>query len=229
MKSIMNWLGKIGKNFEKNSQVLINIKGNHMLKIQLKSTENEIIIFNNTTEDYGQVTIRYFYHGEKWGELGFRVLPAQSLIRWEEERLSNKTIEVETLAVISQGILLQHFSGVDAEGNLGIISKVLIPKREIVELVFDNLYSLHSPQNSSILEKKEILNDFVNLLFAIIDTEYREYGQKWDYGYYLINILGVQLEQSEETDILLAKCITLMEFLNLNKDEMAIYFLEFTA
>lgn len=51
------------------------------------------------------MTKNYFYHGEKWREFSGGILPAQSLFRREEERLSNKTIEVKTLGVTSQGTI----------------------------------------------------------------------------------------------------------------------------
>ncbi|MFC7686542.1 hypothetical protein [Ureibacillus sp. GCM10028918] len=200
-----------------------------MLEIQFNPHENKMSVFNYSNEDYGRVTIRHFKKNDKEkGGFGCRFLPEKGRIQCRGKSISQGLDEVDTLAVTSKGILLQHFSSLDEEGKFTKSKNKIISKREIAEFVFKDLYSLHSP-NSSLLKQEEILGEFVALIFAFIDKEYRESEEKWNYGQYLFGKRGVEFEQSEGTEILLAKCVVLIDFLNLSKEEMADYLLEFIS
>jgi len=197
-----------------------------MLEIQYKPNENAIYVLNTASEDYGRVTIRHSNEAEKGG-FGCKVLPAHGQIGCIGKSIPNEVSRVDTLAVTSQGILLQHFSNLDTDGKYSKSSNEIVEKRKIVEVVFKDLYSLNSPK--CYFGANEILSEFVDVIFAFINKEYRENDDKWNYGQYLFEKKKIKFEQSEGTDILLAKCVILMDFLTLSKEEMADYLLEFIS
>ena len=197
-----------------------------MLEIQFKPNENEINVLNTATEDYGRVTIRHSNEDEKGG-FGCKVLPAHGQIGCIAKSIPNEESQVDTLAVTSEGILLQYFSNLDTDGKFMKSSNKIVAKRKIVEVVFEDLYSLHSPERS-LHGGNGILSEFVDIIFAFINKEYRENEEKWNYEQYLFEKEGIELKQTEGTKIVLSKCVVLMDFLNVSHEEMAEYFLEFT-
>ncbi|MEG0448763.1 MAG: hypothetical protein RR595_02775 [Lysinibacillus sp.] len=198
-----------------------------MLEIFVKPNEKGLHIFNNANEIFWHVTVKYTNEDKMYGEIGLKALEAQTPLFWEEERVLGDTVVAETLAINHEGVLIQQFSGMDDMGKLKLKSMELIPKKVIVKFVFRNLYSLQAPKSSTVY-KSGLVKDFVHLIFTHVHTEYRENETKWDYGQYLYNKKGVHFEQSDGTEILLAKCISLMQLLHLDPEEMADYFCEFT-
>ena len=132
----------------------------------------------------------------------------------------------EVLAVAGKNIITQEFQR-ELTGKFTERIKQLIPKETIVQILFEDLYSLDAPQNHRLYKKHDLIAPFIELMFVECDTLYREEGEENEaFGNFLYEQYGIQFEQSDGSEILIAKCLTAMSFLQLSKEEIARHFMK---
>ena len=132
----------------------------------------------------------------------------------------------EVLAVVGKNVITQEFER-EPTGKFTERIKQVIPKETIVQILFDDLYSLNAPEAHRLYTKHDLMAPFIELMFVECDTLYRESTEeKVEFANFLYEQYGIKFEESSGSEILMAKCLTAMTYLQLSKEEIARHFMK---
>ena len=133
----------------------------------------------------------------------------------------------EVLAVAGKNIITQEFER-EPTGKFTERIKQIIPKETIVQMLFEDLYSLDAPEAHRLYTKHDLMAPFIELMFVECDTFYREASEeKEEFANFLYEQHGIRFEQGDgSSEILIAKCLTAMTYLQLSKEEIARHFMK---
>ena len=189
----------------------------HMLKINYSREEATLFIENPTNEEHIVLTL-YYSDRENVGEFGgsLKLRPNGSIV-WDDLIHFRFPIEVHILAMNNMYLRNYTFKETSLNKAFTLTEVKEQPLEEIIKWVFEDPYDLHPPINQY-LRENHLMKVFFDLIYAYIDTEY---DNKQIYGQYLQSSHSIVLGDSEQSNVILAKCVALMELLTLDKDEMA--------
>ena len=133
----------------------------------------------------------------------------------------------EVLAVAGKNIITQEFER-EPTGKFTERIKQIIPKETIVQMLFEDLYSLDAPEAHRLYTKHDLMAPFFELMFVECDTFYREASEeKEEFANFIYEQHGIRFEQGDgSSEILIAKCLTAMTYLQLSKEEIARHFMK---
>ena len=132
----------------------------------------------------------------------------------------------EVLIVVGKNVIIQKFNR-EPTGRFTERIKQIIPKETIVQILFKDLYSLDAPEAHRLYTKHDLMAPFIELMFIECDTLYREgTEEKEEFANFLYEQYGIKFEESSGSEILIAKCLTAMTYLQLSKEEIARHFMK---
>lgn len=133
----------------------------------------------------------------------------------------------EVLAVAGKNVITQEFER-ESTGKFTERIKQIIPKETIVQMLFEDLYSLDAPEAHRLYTKHDLMAPFIELMFVECDTLYREgTEEKEEFANFLYEQYGIRFEQGDgSSEILIAKCLTAMTYLQLSKEEIGRHFMK---
>ncbi|TSI02265.1 hypothetical protein [Lysinibacillus sp. BW-2-10] len=110
-----------------------------------------------------------------------------------------------------------------------------INAEDIVQIVTNDIYASKVPTKNStyryLLNRSDLFKQFFTDLYEEIDSFYHgdhRYSKlKLDFRSFLYTQYGLQLESSEESEIILSNCVAIMRKLHLSQTQMAEYFMEY--
>ena len=135
--------------------------------------------------------------------------------------------KVEVLAVAGKNVITQEFER-EQTGKFTERIKQIIPKETIVQMLFEDLYSLDAPEAHHLYTKHDLMAPFIELMFVECETLYREASEeKEEFTNFLYEQYSIRFEQADGlSEILIAKCLTAMTYLHLSKEEIARHFMK---
>ena len=132
----------------------------------------------------------------------------------------------EVLAVAGKNVITQEFER-EPTGKFTERIKQVIPKETLVQILFGDLYSLNAPEAHRLYTKHDLMAPFIELMFVECDTLYREATEeKGEFANFLYEQYSIKFEESSESEILMAKCLTAMTYLQLSKEEIGRHFMK---
>ena len=132
----------------------------------------------------------------------------------------------EVLAVAGKNVITQEFER-EPTGKFTERIKQIIPKETLVQMLFKDMFSLDAPEAHRLYTKHDLMAPFVELMFVECENLYREgTEEKEEFANFLYEQYAIRLEQSSESEILIAKCLTAMTYLQLSKEEIARHFMK---
>ncbi len=188
-----------------------------MIEINYSREEATLIIESHDNKDFTFLYV-YYSDGKKkegfGGKLQLSKMINDNLIHFDFP------LEVEILA--QQGNMIKHYTFKETSINnaLTLVEVKENPLEEIIKWTLEDPSILHPPINPS-LQENRLLKEFIGLIYAYADTEYRELDNKHAYHQFLQSNYSVRLEDSDQSNIILSKCVALLELLTLTQEEMA--------
>ena len=188
-----------------------------MIEINYSREEATLIFENHDSKDFTFLHVNYSDGKMKegfGGKLQLSKIINEDLIHFEFP------LEVEVLA--QQGNMIKYFIFKETSINnaLTLIGVKETPLEEVIKWTLEDPSILHPSTNVS-LQENRLLKEFIDLIYAYADTEYRELDNKQAYHQFLQSNYSIRLKDSDQSNIILSKCVALLELLTLTQEEMA--------
>ena len=193
-----------------------------MIEINYSREAATLIIESPDNKDFTFLHVDYS-DGEKKGGFGGK-LQLSKMINDNLIHYFEFPLEVEILA--QQGNMIKQYTFKETSINnaLTLVEVKEKPLEEIIKWTLEEPSILHPPINPS-LQENRLLKEFIDLIYAYADTEYRELDNKHAYHQFLQSNYSIRLEDSDQSNIILSKCVALLELLTLTEEEMAEFLL----
>lgn len=188
-----------------------------MIEINYSREEATLIIENHDNEDFTFLHVDYSDGKRKEGFGG-----KLQLSRMVNDHLIHFDFPLEVEILAQQGNMIKHFTFKETSINnaLTLVEVKEKPLEEIIKWTLEEPNSLHPPINP-ILQENRLLKEFIDLIYAYVDTEYRELDNKHTYHQFLQSKYLIRLDDSDQSNVILSKCVALIELLTLTQEEMA--------
>ena len=188
-----------------------------MIKINYSREEATLIFENHDHKDFTFLRVDYSDGKKKEGfsgKLQLSKIINNNLIHFEFP------LEVEILAQQGNTIKQYTFKETSINNSLKLVEVKERSLEEIIKWTIEDSSIIHPPVNPY-LQENRLLKEFIGLIYAYADTEYRELDNKHAYHQFLQSNYSIRLEDSDQSNIILSKCVALLELLTLTQEEMA--------
>ena len=141
-----------------------------MIEIKYSSEKATLFIENHDNEDFTFLHVDYSDGEKKGGFSGKLQLP-----RMINDNLIHFDFPLEVEVLAQQGNTIKHYIFKETSTNnaLTLIEVKEKPLEEIIKWTLEEQNSLHPPINPY-LQENRLLKEFIDLIYAYVDTEYRE-------------------------------------------------------
>lgn len=192
-----------------------------MIEINYSREEATLIIESHDNKVFTFLHVDYS-DGEKKGGFGGKL----QLSKMINDDLIHFKFPLELEILAQQGNMIKQYTFKETSINnaLTLMEVKENPLEEIIKWTLEDLSILHPPINPA-LQENRLLKEFIDLIYAYADTEYRELDNKHAYHQFLHSNYSIRLEDSDQSNIILSKCVALLELLTLTEEEMAEFLL----
>ncbi|MBD8035905.1 hypothetical protein H9635_04070 [Solibacillus sp. A46] len=192
-----------------------------MIEINYNREEASLIIESHDDKELTFLHV-YYSDGKKKGGFGGKY----QLSKIINDVLINFDFPLEMEILAQQGNLIKQFTFKETSINNALTLDVVKekPLEEIIKWTLEDPSIFQPPINPS-LQENRLLKEFIDLIYAYADTEYRELDNKHAYHHFLQSNYSIRLEDSDQSNIILSKCVALLELLTLTQEEMAEFLL----